>query len=452
MRNYKQVYQEWLQSPYFDEKTKKELRNIGKDEKEIEDRFYQDLSFGTGGLRGVMGAGTNRMNQYTVRKATQGLANYILKNGKEDRGVVIAFDTRKNSNIFAKETANVLLSNGIKVYLWKEPRPTPELSFAIRKLHCIAGVVITASHNPPEYNGYKVYWEEGGQIVPPVDSELIQEVNSISNYSEIQYKEVTESPLLSFLGKQMDEEYKQSIKELMIHPEAIAKQTDNLKVVYTPLHGTGKFLMPDILEELGFKNIFVVSEQMTADGEFSTVEVPNPEKLEAFTLALNLAKKVDADIVIATDPDADRFGVYVKNEHEEYIPFSGNMSGIFLGEYELSQRQKNNTLPEDGIVVKTIVSSPMGKEFAKKYRIRLVEVLTGFKYIAEQIEKSKQARSGEFLFGYEESNGFLLGDKVRDKDGISAIAIMCEAAAYYACLRKNCMGANANYLSRIWIL
>ena len=432
--NCKEVYQEWLESPIIDEETKKELMKIENDEKEIEDRFYKDLEFGTGGLRGIMGAGTNRMNLYTVKKATQGLANYICSKNGQNKGVVIAYDSRNNSKEFSKEVALVLNANGIKTYLFKNLRPTPELSFAVRELKAIAGIVITASHNPPEYNGYKVYWEDGGQIVPPVDKEIITEVNKIKDLSEIKSiseEEAIKQNLYNEIEEEIDSRYLEEVKKLILNPEIIKKYGSKLKVVYTPLHGTGGTLVSRLLKEIGLTNVYIVPEQEKPNGNFPTVNYPNPEDPKAFKLALELAKNVEADIVLATDPDADRLGVYAKDgKTGEYKSFTGNMSGLLIADYELSQRREKNKLPENGAIVKTIVSSNMAKEISKEYNLHLVEVLTGFKYIGEQIKLFEETNQYQYLFGYEESYGCLLGTYARDKDGIAAVMALCEVACF----------------------
>ena len=432
---YIEKYKEWCNSPLFDNETKKELKNIEKNDKEIEDRFYKDLEFGTGGLRGIIGAGTNRMNRYTVGRATQGLANYIKKNNKQDRGVAIAYDSRNMSKEFSKEVALCLNANGIKTYRFESLRPTPELSFAVRKLSCIAGIVITASHNPPEYNGYKVYWEDGGQIVAPYDKDIIEEVNLIKDYNEIKMiseETAKKQGLYNILGKEIDDLYIQELKNLILNPDIIRKVQKDIKIVYTPLHGTGRVLVQRILKEIGFENVYTVKEQEEPDGNFSTVKYPNPEEKTAFKLALDLAKKVNADIVLATDPDADRLGVYVKDiKTESYIPLTGNMSGLLIAEYELSEKKKKDILPSNGAIVKTIVSSNMAKKMAEEYQLKLKEVLTGFKYIGEQIKKFEEEKDYEYVFGYEESYGCLIGTYARDKDAISAVMALCEAMAYY---------------------
>lgn len=431
---YLNEYKKWCTSDVFDEKTKKELLNIKEDKKEIEDRFYKELEFGTAGLRGIIGAGTNRMNIYTVGKATQGLANYIKKNKGEKRGVAIAFDSRHMSKEFSEEAALILNANGIKTYLFESLRPVPELSFAVRELKCIAGIMITASHNPPKYNGYKVYWEDGAQIVPPVDKDIIDEVKAIEDYKEIKKiskEEGIKQKLYTVIGKEIDEKYMEALEKLVLNPEIIKKQKD-LKIVYTPLHGTGNIPVRTILNRLGFENVYIVQEEEKPNGDFPTVDYPNPEDPKAFSLALKLAKEKDADIVLATDPDADRLGVYAKDSKTgEYKAFTGNMSGLLIAEYELSQKKERNEIPQNGMLIKTIVSSNLADAIAKRYNIKLKEVLTGFKYIGEQIKIFEKTNESTYLFGFEESYGCLIGTHARDKDGIAAVMALCEAAAYY---------------------
>lgn len=433
--NYKERYEQWCNDSIFDKATKEELLAIAGDEKEIEDRFYKDLSFGTGGLRGVIGAGTNRMNVYTVTKATQGLANYIKKQGGEEKGVAIAFDSRNCSTEFSEKAALCLNANGIRTYRFETLRPTPELSFALRELGCIAGIVITASHNPPEYNGYKVYWEDGAQITAPKDKEIIAEVRAVTDFASIQMmerKEAEEKGLFRVIGEEIDNRYIEELKKLVLSPDAIRRMADSLKIVYTPLHGTGNLPVRRVLKELGFTKVQVVPEQELPDGNFSTVSYPNPEDPKAFAMALQLAKETDADLVLATDPDADRLGVYAKDTKTgEYIPFTGNMSGLLIAEYELSMLQKMGRLPENGALVKTIVSSDMADEISKEYGVEVIEVLTGFKYIGEQIKLFEESGSHQYVFGYEESYGCLVGTHARDKDAVVAVMALCEAAAYY---------------------
>lgn len=433
--DYKEVYQEWLESPYFDEETKAELRGIAGDDKEIKERFYAELEFGTAGLRGIIGAGTNRMNVYTVRKATQGLANYIASVNAQARGVAIAYDSRRMSPEFADVAALCLAANGIKAYVFESLRPTPELSFAVRTLHCIAGINITASHNPPEYNGYKVYWEDGAQITPPHDTGIMAEVKAVTDYAKVytmEKKEAEEKGLYQVIGKDIDDPYIEALKSQVIHQDAIDAEKDQLKIVYSPLHGTGNIPARRVLKELGFTNVHVVKEQELPDGNFPTVSYPNPEADEAFTLGLKLAKEIDADLVLATDPDADRLGVRVKDKDGIYHTLTGNMSGCLLEEYELSQRKAAaGKLPEDGAVVSTIVTTNMAGAIARAYGLRFIEVLTGFKYIGQQILGFEEGGKGTYLFGFEESYGCLIGTHARDKDAIVATMALCEAAAYY---------------------
>ena len=431
----REIYEFWLTDSYFDEKTKEELRSIAEDEKEIEERFYKELEFGTGGLRGIIGAGTNRMNIYTVRKATQGLANFIIREQAQEKGAAIAYDSRNMSPEFAEEAALCLAANGIRAYIFPSLRPTPMLSFALRKLGCIAGIVVTASHNPPEYNGYKVYWEDGAQITFPKDKEIIGEVKGITDYAQVKTtsrEEALKTGFYQMIGEEIDDAYMEELKKLVLHPEIIQKEAKDLKIVYTPLHGTGNIPVRRVLRELGFANVYVVKEQELPDGSFPTVSYPNPEDKNAFALALGLAKEVDADIVLATDPDADRLGVYAKDTKTgEYVSFTGNMSGMLILEYQLSQRKELGLLPKNGAVVTTIVSGKMAREAAKAYQVELIETLTGFKYIGEQIKFFEQNQEKEYIFGYEESYGCLVGTHARDKDAVVAVMALCEAAAYY---------------------
>ena len=433
--NVKKNYEYWCTSPIFDDATKSELKSLEGNEDEIFDRFYRELEFGTGGLRGVIGAGTNRMNFYTVGKATQGLANFINKQGAAAKGVAIAFDSRRMSPEFADTAACVLAANGIKAYIFDSLRPTPELSFALRTLGCTAGIVVTASHNPPEYNGYKVYWEDGAQITAPKDAHIIGEVNAIKDYAEIKKmttEEAKAAGLYEVIGKEIDDKYMEALKKLVLHPEAIKQMASSLKIVYTPLHGTGNVPVRRVLKELGFEQVTVVPEQELPDGNFPTVSYPNPEDKKAFALALDLAKKIDADLVLATDPDADRLGVYAKDTKTgEYKVFTGNMSGMLICEYEMSQKKALGILPENGALVTTIVSSNMAQAVAKEYGMKFIECLTGFKYIGEQIKFFEQSGSNEYVFGFEESYGCLVGTHARDKDAVVAVMALCEAAAYY---------------------
>ena len=434
--DYKSIYESWLTDPYFDEETKKELESIKADDNEIKERFYKDLEFGTAGLRGIIGAGTNRMNVYTVRKATQGLANYINQKGFAGKGVAIAYDSRRMSPEFADEAALCLAANGIKAYVFESLRPTPELSFAVRQLKCIAGINITASHNPPEYNGYKVYWEDGAQITPPHDEGIMAEVKAVTDYSTVKTMDkaaAQEKGLYQVIGAEIDDLYMEQLKKQVIHWDSIKEAQKDLKIVYTPLHGTGNIPARRILKEIGFENVYVVPEQELPDGEFPTVSYPNPEAEEAFTLALKLAKEKDADLVLATDPDADRLGEYVKDSKSgEYITLTGNMSGCLLADYEISQRKAvDGSLPADGALIKTIVTSNMADAIAEHYGVNLIEVLTGFKFIGQQILGFENSGKGTYLFGFEESYGCLIGTHARDKDAIVATMALCEAAAYY---------------------
>ena len=433
--DYKEVYEQWIANPYFDEATKEELKSIAEDENEIKERFYMDLEFGTAGLRGIIGAGTNRMNIYVVRRATQGLANYIAKVDKKSQGVAIAYDSRHMSPEFAQEAALCLAANGIKAYIFETLRPTPELSFAVRHLGCVAGINVTASHNPPEYNGYKVYWEDGAQITPPHDSGIMGEVKAISDWNTVKTMDKAEAEkagLFEVIGKEVDDAYMAELKKQVIHMDAIQAEGKNLKIVYTPLHGTGNIPARRILKELGFENVYVVKEQELPDGDFPTVSYPNPEAAEAFELGLKLAKEVDADLVLATDPDADRLGVRVKDKNGEYPDLTGNMSGCLLANYEISQRKAvNGSLPEDGALIKTIVTTNLADAIAKGYGVKLIEVLTGFKFIGQQILGFEKSGKGSYLFGFEESYGCLIGTYARDKDAIVATMALCEAAAYY---------------------
>ena len=434
MSTYQEKYEEWLNNPFFDEEVKNELLSIKNNEEEKEDRFYKDLEFGTAGLRGVVGIGTNRMNKFTVGKATQGLANYIVEKGGQEKGVVIGYDSRHMSQEFSELAALILNANGIKTYRFESLCPTPQVSFAVRHLKCISGIMITASHNPPKYNGYKVYWDDGAQITAPVDKEITEKVNNITDFSVIktmQKEEAVDKGLYNVLGSEMDDLYIAELKKNQIHPEAIEKAGD-LKIVYTPLHGTGAKLAKRILKETGFKNVYVVPEQEAPDGDFPTVDYPNPEDPKAFKMALDLAKKVDADLVLANDPDADRIGVHVKdNQTGEYVLFNGNMIGLTVANYLIEEKKKNGTLPENPALIKTIVSSNMTDQICKKNDIALYEVLTGFKNIAAKIKEFENNNSYKCIMGYEESYGCLIGDHARDKDGIIVDMLISEAAAYY---------------------
>lgn len=432
--NYKKEYESWCQNPYFDGDTRRELLEL-KDENEIRERFGQELSFGTGGLRGIMGAGINRINRYTVRKATQGLANYINQQHKQKASAAIAYDSRHYSPELSMDTALCFCANGIEVYLFDSLRPTPELSFAVRSLHCTAGIVITASHNPPEYNGYKVYWEDGAQITSPKDVEIIEEVNKVRDFSQtktMSKEDALSTGLLHIIGAEVDDLYIQALTSLILDPEAVKQMSSQLKIVYTPLHGAGNEPVKRILKEMGFEHVYVVKQQEYPDGDFPTVESPNPEHAGTFAMALDLAKKVDADLVLATDPDADRLGIYAKNNQTgSYMAFTGNMSGILICEYILSKKRELGTLPEHGAIVTTIVSGKMASALAAEYHVTLIETLTGFKYIGEQIKQFEETHNYEYLFGFEESYGCLIGTNSRDKDAVAAVMTLCEAAAYY---------------------
>ena len=436
MENYMEKYKEWCESSDFDEETKKELLEIKDNKEEIEDRFYKELEFGTAGLRGIIGAGTNRMNKYTVGKATQGLANYIKEKGTQNKGVAISYDSRKMSKEFSMQTALILNANGIKTYLFENLRPVPELSFAVRKLKCTAGVMITASHNPPKYNGYKVYWDDGAQIVAPIDKDIIEKVRSIKSYKEIKEisrEEAEQKGLFNIIRTEMDNEYINKLKSLILNPEIVKEQGKTLKVVYTPLHGTGNTVAERLLKEIGIQNLYVVPEQKDPDGNFPTVDYPNPEDKKAFKLALELAKKVNADVVLANDPDADRLGIYAKDTKTgEYMTYTGNMSALLIAEYRISQMKEKGILPKKGMIITTVVSSNLTRAIAKEYNLKCFEVLTGFKNIGAVMRKEEEKSDGyKYVFGFEESYGCLIGDYARDKDGIAAVMALCEAACYY---------------------
>ena len=433
--DYLKEYEKWCTEPSFDEETKKELLEIKGNDEEIKDRFYKELEFGTAGLRGVIGMGTNRMNKYTVGKATQGLANYIIEQGTQDKGVAISYDSRRMSDEFSLQTALILNANGIKTYLFEKLRPVPELSFAVRQLGCTAGIMITASHNPPKYNGYKVYWDDGSQIVAPRDKDIIAKVRAISDFKEIKTmskEEAIKKGLFNVVGTEMDDKYINTLKSLVLNPEIVKEEGKKLKIVYTPLHGTGNTVTSRLLKELGFENVYVVPEQEKPDGNFPTVDYPNPEDKKAFKLALELAKKVDADVVLANDPDADRLGIYAKDTKTgEYMTYTGNMSALLIAEYRISQMKEKGLLPADGMFITTIVSSELAKAIARNYGLECIEVLTGFKNIGAVIKKAEEKKDKTYVFGFEESYGCLIGDYARDKDGISAVMSLCEAAAYY---------------------
>ncbi|MBQ4347864.1 MAG: phospho-sugar mutase [Firmicutes bacterium] len=435
MKDYMKKYDFWLKDDAFDEATKAELRAIAGNETEIEERFYKDLEFGTGGLRGIMGAGTNRMNRYTVGKATQGLANYILKqketHGKE--GVAISFDSRHNSPEFAKLSALVLNANGIKTYMFKTLHPTPMLSYAVREFNCIAGIMLTASHNPREYNGYKAYWDDGCQVSFPRDEEIIAEVDAITDYADIKTMDETEAAskgLFNLIPEEFDDKYLATVMQQSLNSDVV-KALPDFKIVYTPLNGTGNIPVNRILEMAGFKNVLTVPEQQLPNGDFPTTPYPNPEDPKAFALAIELAKKVDADIIVGTDPDADRMGALYKDESGEYVVISGNLSGALLAEYVLGERHAKGLLPENPAMIKTIVTSKMTDEIAKRYNVACFDVLTGFKHIAGLIRSFEADNSYKFVYGFEESFGYLAGDYARDKDAVCSTLLICELAALY---------------------
>ncbi|MBU3172249.1 phospho-sugar mutase [Clostridium estertheticum] len=425
-------YEEWVNNKYFDEETREELKSIKNDNKEIEDRFYMDLEFGTAGLRGKLGAGLNRMNIYIISRATQGLADYIKEYGKEymDRGVAIAYDCRHYSVKFAATAAQVLAANGIKAYLFEELRPTPELSYAVRTLHTAAGIVVTASHNPKEYNGYKVYWEDGAQILSSTAKGITEKIKSITDFSTIKVMDIEEAKkkgLIVILGKAMDDEYMEKVKGLAIR-DNIDK---DIKIVYTPLNGTGNVPVRRVLKERGFTNIIVVPEQEKPDPDFTTVGYPNPEDVKAFKYARELGKKEGAELLIATDPDCDRLAIMVRDTLGEYVAFNGNQTGAILIKYVIEGMKENGTLPKNAAIVKSLVTGDLGRAIATKYGVETFEVLTGFKNICGKVNDFKKDNSFEFIFGYEESIGYVAGTFVRDKDAVIASMLLCEAAAYY---------------------
>ena len=434
MADYRAEYRNWCDNTYFDEDTRREVKELTSEE-EIKDRFYKELEFGTGGLRGIMGAGLNRMNRYTVRKATQGLANYMNRQNCTEKRAAIAYDSRHHSAEYAMEAALCLCANGIEVYLFESLRPTPELSFAVRELGCMAGIVVTASHNPPEYNGYKVYWADGAQITWPRDTEIMREVKAVTDFSSaasMEREKAAGAGLFHLIGEEMDLRYLEKLKELVQEPSLLKLRAKELTIVYTPLHGTGNLPVRRILKELGFESVYVVEEQEQPDGDFPTVKSPNPEDKQAFAMALNLAEQTAADLVLATDPDADRLGVCVRDEKTgRYAALTGNMSGMILCEYLLERRKEKGTLPDNGAVVTTIVSGKMAEAVCREYGVKLVETLTGFKYIGEQIRLFEEQGTYEYLFGFEESYGCLVGTHSRDKDAVGAVMALCEAAVYY---------------------
>ncbi|MCM3339195.1 phospho-sugar mutase [Paenibacillus sp. MER TA 81-3] len=428
-----QNYDAWLHDPHIDETTKAELQGIAGEEREITDRFYKDLEFGTGGLRGVIGAGSNRMNVYTVGKATQGLAQY-LKQTTATPSAAIAYDSRHFSPEFALEAALVLAGNGVKAYVFESLRPTPELSFAVRQLQASAGIVVTASHNPPEYNGYKVYGDDGGQITPETAARVIAEIRGVTSFADIRKlsrEEAEAQGMLVWLGEDMDEAYISAVAQVSQNEELVRKTSDQFRVLYTPLHGTGNMPVRRVLERIGFQQVRVVPEQEQPDPNFSTVKSPNPEEREAFTIAIEQAKAWDADIIMGTDPDADRMGTVVKNANGEYVVLTGNQAGAIMVHYLLDAMKTKGTLPVNGAVIKTVVTSELGASIAKSYDMTVLNTLTGFKYIGEKMTEFDQTGEHTFIFGYEESYGYLAGNYARDKDAVIASMLISEAGAYY---------------------
>lgn len=434
MSNYKADYERWLGSCLLSETEKQELLNISDDEKEIEERFYRELEFGTAGMRGILGIGKNRMNIYNVRRAAQGVAKYVLDAKTEDKGVLIGYDTRNFSRIFAEETAKVLVANGVKAYLFDTVHSVPEVSFGIRELGCGAGVMITASHNPKEYNGFKVYGPDGGQLPPEAAQIVIDAIASYDIFDDVKVisrDEAEYAGLLELVGPELNERFLKTIKTQQINPDAVRQAADSMKLVYTPLHGTGARPVKAILKEIGFKHVFVVPEQDNEDGSFSTVKSPNPENAEGFTLAIEIAKKNDVDLIIGTDPDCDRVGIVVRDSEGEYRTLTGNQTGALLVEYILRARREQGTLPKDGVVIKTIVTTELATAIAKAYDIEIMSLLTGFKYIGEKMTEFAEKKNHTYLIGFEESYGYLVGDHARDKDGVVATMLIAEMAAYY---------------------
>ena len=432
--DYKEVYQEWLESPYFDEETKAELRGIAGDDKEIKERFYAELEFGTAGLRGIIGAGTNRMNVYTVRKATQGLANYIASVNAQARGVAIAYDSRRMSPEFADVAALCLAANGIKAYVFESLRPTPELSFAVRTLHCIAGINITASHNPPEYNGYKVYWEDGAQLPPKEADVVAKEMDALDMFTDVKtmdHQEAIDKGLIKIIGPESDEIYLRQIQKMSINPDCIAQVADDFKIIYTPFHGAGYKLVPEILKRIGYKHVICVPEQMVIDGNFPTVKSPNPENKEGFNLAIEMAKQQGVDLIIGTDPDSDRCGTVLKSSTGDYVTLSGNQMGVLLIDYIITAKKLTNTMPPHPAVLKSVVSTEMARKVANDNGGACFDTFTGFKILAEKIKEFEATGSHQYLFAFEESYGYLCGDHARDKDAVIASMLIAEMAAYY---------------------
>lgn len=434
MEDYRVRYQQWLEDPSIDEETKAELRSIADDENEIKERFFKELEFGTGGLRGIIGNGSNRLNQYTVGKASQGLANYIKKEGTQAKGVAIAYDSRFMSPEFAEVAGLIFAANGIPAFVYPSLRPVPMLSFAVRELGCTAGVVLTASHNPPEYNGYKVYWADGAQVVAPRDKGIITEVNAVTDFGQIQRMdkaEAVEKKLFNLIGEEVDEAFDKNVQAQLMCPDMIQRMGDQLNIVYTPLHGSGNMPVRRNLAKAGFKNVYIVKEQEQPDSSFSTVDYPNPEDTKVFVLAQKLAAEVNADVIIGTDPDCDRVGAMVKDDKGEFVALTGNMVGALATEYILARRKEQGRLPENGAVIKTIVSTEMIAPICEEYGVKKIDVLTGFKFIGEQIKGFDETGSNTYLFGFEESYGCLAGTYARDKDAVYASVMICEMAAYY---------------------
>lgn len=429
-----ELYKFWIENEYFDKETKEELLSIKDDPKEIEERFYRELEFGTGGLRGIIGAGTNRINIYTIRRASQGLANHVKNLGAKDKGIVIAYDSRYKSSEFAMESAKVFAGNGIKVYLFDELRPTPELSFAVRYFKAAGGIVITASHNPKEYNGYKVYSADGGQLAVEGANKVISYINDIKDITKVKFideENAIKKGLIKMVGKEVDDEYIKRLKTLCVNSELVSEIGKDFKIIFTPLHGAGNKLVRRVLNEIGFKKVLIVKEQELPDPQFSTVKYPNPEEIDSFKLAIEMAKKEDVDMIFGTDPDADRVGVIVRNKEGKYVPLTGNQIGCLMLEYILSQKKEKGEIHDNAFVAKTIVSTELAKEIAKSYDVELIEVLTGFKFIGEKIKQLDENGDKKFIFGFEESYGYLAGTFVRDKDAVLGSMLIAEMAAYY---------------------
>ncbi|HIU48322.1 MAG TPA: phospho-sugar mutase, partial [Candidatus Avimonoglobus intestinipullorum] len=436
MSEYKQQYERWLHASQVDADTKRELKSILGDEKEIEERFYRELEFGTAGMRGILGAGTNRMNIYTVRRASQGVSKYVLGLGREaaQAGVLIGYDTRNFSRVFAEETARVLAANGVKVYLFDTVHSVPEVSFGIRRLGCSAGVMITASHNPKEYNGYKVYGGDGGQLPPDGADVVVRAIDSFDLFKDIKLMDLDDAiakGLVEIVGPELNRQFLEEIKKQQLHPEAVRAVADTFKLIYTPLHGTGSRPVQTVLKEIGFSHVLVVKEQDTEDGNFPTVQSPNPEDKEGFTIAIRMAEEQDVDLIIGTDPDCDRVGIVVRDAAGVYQTLTGNQTGVLLTEYILSSKKAAGTLPANGVVIKTIVTTELAAAIAQAYGVEIINVLTGFKYIGEKMTEFEKTGAHTYLFGFEESYGYLAGTHARDKDGVVSTMLIAEMAAYY---------------------